>query len=113
MSPWDKARVCMLGALIALGLAGAPGAGAVTIDEFPIGATPTGVVAGPDGNMYVTTEAPSILQVSPAGAVTARYPLTANGTPIPSQPPSPAECCGTCWIADRQPRSDGAHLMAP
>jgi virginiamycin B lyase len=71
---------------VALGLAGAPVAGAVTIDEFPIGTAATGIVAGPDGNMYVTTGAPSILQVSPAGAVTARYPLTANGAPIPSQP---------------------------
>ncbi|MET0603145.1 MAG: MopE-related protein [Baekduia sp.] len=69
-----------------LGLLGAPVARAVTIDEFPLGATPTGIVGGPDGNVYVTTDTPSVLQVSPAGAVTARYPLTANGAPRPSRP---------------------------
>ena len=94
MSSWGNARVCMLGALVALGLASAPVAGAVTIEEFPIDDTPTGIAAGPDGNMYVTTTAPAILRVSPAGAVTARYPLTANGAPTPSMPVFSG---GTLW----------------
>jgi streptogramin lyase len=98
----------MLGALTALGLAGAPVAGAVTIDEFPIDDTPTGIVAGPDGNMYVTTTAPSILQVSPAGTVTARYPLTANGAPTPSRPVFSG---GTLWyVLQRGSFSDSFSL---
>jgi virginiamycin B lyase len=80
------ARRALLPALLALSLLGAPAAGAVSIDEFPLGATPTGIAAGPDGNLYVTTTAPSILRVSPAGDVTARYPLTATGTPRPALP---------------------------
>jgi streptogramin lyase len=69
-----------------VGAACAGGANAATIDEFPLGATPTGIVYGGDGALYVTTTAPSILRVSADGAVTARYPLTANGSPTPSLP---------------------------
>jgi len=77
---------CLFLALLVLGFLPAPGAHAVTISEFPLGATPTGITSGPDGNMYVTTSAPSILRVSPAGDVTARYPLTTGGAPAPGLP---------------------------
>jgi streptogramin lyase len=73
-------RRAVVSVLVTLLLVGASTAGAVTIDEFPLGATPTDLAAGPDGNVYVFTTAPSILRVSPAGAVTARYPLDAAGT---------------------------------
>jgi virginiamycin B lyase len=79
-------RGCLLAALLAAELAGAPCAGAVTIQEFPLAATPTGVAAGPDGDLYVTTTAPSILRVTSDGNVAARYPLTAIGSAQPSLP---------------------------
>jgi hypothetical protein len=69
----------------------------VTIDEFPVGATPTGIAAGPDGNLYVTTTAPSILRVSPAGAVTARYPLDATGAPVAGDPVFATD--GALWFS--------------
>src|SRR3954451_17279479 len=82
--PW--VRRCLLVLLVAAGLLGAPSARATTIQEFPLAATPTGVAAGPDGDLYVTTTPPSILRVSPDGGVAARYPLTAVGAPQPSLP---------------------------
>lgn len=80
----------------ALTLLAAPHASAVTIEEFPLGATPTGIAAGSDGNLYVTTTAPSILRVSPSGAVTARYPVTLSGAPELSQPVFSG---GVLWFA--------------
>jgi streptogramin lyase len=87
----------MLVTLAALTL-GSAAAGATTIDEFPINATPTGITAGPDGNVYVTTSAPSILRVSPSGEVTARYPLaTPAGTTM--TPTLPTFSGGSLWFA--------------
>lgn len=70
-------------ALLALHVAPA---GAVTIDEFPLGATPTGIASGPDDQLWVTTSEPGIVRVSPSGAVTERIPLTATGAPTPALP---------------------------
>jgi streptogramin lyase len=94
---WRRRARNLLVALAGLAMSCAASARAVTIDEFPIGATPTGIVAGVDGDVYVTTTAPSILRVSAVtGQVLARYPLTQLGAGAPS---SPIFAGGALWFA--------------
>ena len=72
------AHACVLAMLLALALVPVA-ARATTINEYPLGATPTGIAAGPDGVAYVTTSVPTIVRVSPSGAVTARFKLDTRG----------------------------------
>jgi streptogramin lyase len=84
MPPWRPTRSCLLSALIALALAPAA-AQAVTTDEIAVSASPTGVAAGPNDDLYVLTSAPSIVHMTPQGGALATSPLPAgNGGTDPT-----------------------------
>jgi streptogramin lyase len=99
------ALACSIAALLAPALIPAA-AQAITIDEFPLDDTPTGITAGPGGYLYVTTSAASILRVSPTGTVTARYRVDApSGTTTTVT--APTFSGGSLWFAIRRTTTDG------
>ena len=63
---------------------------AAAIDEFPVGANPGGITAGPDGALWFVEEGTptSIARITTAGVVTSRFAVPTTGTTLPPTDPN-------------------------
>ena len=99
-------------ALLALGLAAAGPAVAVTISEFPVptaGSQPNGAVPGPDGNLwFVELNGNNIARVTPAGVIT-EFPV-----PTAASQPSgiTAGPDGNLWFSEAAGNKIGRITMS-
>jgi virginiamycin B lyase len=88
-----RARFLVRGLVVGLAAMLAMPAAAAAIDEYPVGANPGGITAGPDGALWFVEErigepTPAVARITTAGAVTSRFPIPSAGTTLPPTDPN-------------------------
>ena len=88
-----RARSLVHGLAVGLAAMLAMPAAAAAIDEYPVGANPGGITAGPDGALWFVEErigepTPAVARITTAGAVTSRFSIPSTGTTLPPTDPA-------------------------
>lgn len=96
-------------------------AAAAAIDEYPVGANPGGITAGPDGALWFVEEGTptSIARITTAGVVTSRFSVPTTGTTLPPTDPNYVNALdqitlgpdGNLWFT--QPRDNQIGVITP